>query len=190
MKDVFDWIPKLETERLILRERTEAIAKKVVSEYGENIQLQYFNVATPEELAIEKEKLKKGYTSWSMGFLFWDIIEKTTGNQIGYCGYHAWYLKHDRAEIGYSLLSDDVKRKGYMSETVSRIIRYGFEDMGLFRIEAFVHHTNTPSIKIIEKNGFSYEGHKKQDYLKDGVYEDSLVYGLLKKDYDNNTKSI
>jgi ribosomal-protein-alanine N-acetyltransferase len=70
-----------------------------------------------------------------------------------------------------------------MSEAVSRVIRYGFEEMKLFRIEAFVHPTNAPSIKIIEKNGFFYEGHKKQDYLVDGVYEDSLVYGLLKKDY-------
>jgi ribosomal-protein-alanine N-acetyltransferase len=172
MKDIFNWIP-----------RTEAIAKKVVNEYNEEIQLQYFHAATKEALATEKERLEKGYSSWATGFITWDIIEKSTGNHIGHCGYHNWYLRHDRAEIGYWLLSGSVKRKGYMSEAVSRVIRYGFEDMKLFRIEAFVHPTNKPSIKIIEKNDFSYEGHKKQDYLVDGVYEDSLVYGLLKKDY-------
>ena len=52
MKDIFDWIPRLETEQLILRERTEDIAKRVVNEYDEAIQLQYFSAATKEALTI------------------------------------------------------------------------------------------------------------------------------------------
>jgi ribosomal-protein-alanine N-acetyltransferase len=44
-------------------------------------------------------------------FLYFHLLEKTDQNVIGWCGYHTWYLEHDRAEIGYELFKK-VKRQG------------------------------------------------------------------------------
>ncbi len=184
---MFDWIPRLETERLFLRQRTEDIAKRVIQEHSTAEQLVFFNTSDLLVLQEEKEKLAKGLTTWYLGFIVWDMIEKSTGNNIGFCGFHKWEYRHDRAEIGYAMIRESAKRKGYMSETVPRIIRYGFETMNLHRIEAFVHPSNVPSIKLIERSGFSYEGHKREDYKKDGINEDSLVYGLLKREYTSQS---
>jgi len=180
---MFEWIPTIETERLILRERTPDIAKRIFEEYDKNHQMIFFNFQSEEELNVEKAKFNKGYSAWHLTFKTWDIIEKASHNNIGFCGFHAWYLRHDKAEIGYALNNEASKRKGYMSEAVSPILNYGFKEMNLHRIEAFVGTSNIPSTRIVEKHGFLYEGHIKEDYLRDGIYEDSLVYGLLKRNY-------
>lgn len=185
---MFDWIPKLETKRLILRERNSEILSRIFKEYDENAQLKYFNFDKKEDLIEEKERFSKGYESYYISFIFWDIIEKSTGKNIGACGYHTWIKTHEKAEIGYAITDEVAKRKGYMSEAIQRIIQYGFEEMGLYRIEACISPKNTPSLKLVEKNGFSFEGLKREDYIKDGVYEDSGMHSLLKREYENSNK--
>lgn len=180
---MFEWIPTIETKRLILRERTPEIVKSVFEDYDTNAQMIFFNFQSEEELEVEKKKFEKGYRSWHLTFKTWDIIEESSQKNIGFCGFHAWYLRHDKAEIGYALNNDESKRKGYMSEAVTPIIQNGFDQMNLHRIEAYVGTSNVPSTKIVEKHGFVYEGHIKEDYLSDGIYENSLVYGLLKSKY-------
>lgn len=180
---MFNWIPTIETERLILRERTPEIQEKILRDYDQDTQMTFFNFTSKEELLKEKEKCEKGYSTWHLTFKIWDLIEKSSKLNIGFCGFHAWYLRHDKAEIGYALNNDIHKRKGYMSETVSTILKYGFDQMNLHRIEAYVGTSNIPSTRIVEKFGFQYEGHHKEDYLRNGIYEDSLAYGLLKKNH-------
>jgi len=63
------------------------------------------------------------------------------------------------------------------------IIDYGFNTMQLNRIEAFISPNNIASQKTVLGQGFRQEGVLKEHYCKDDVIEDSLVFGLLKKDY-------
>lgn len=182
---MFNWIPTLETRRLILRERNTQILDKIFKEYDESAQLQFFNFKTQEELIAEKDRFQRGYDSYYISYIFWDLIEKSTGNIIGACGYHTWIKTHNKAEIGYAITNENAKRKGYMSEAIQRIIQYGFDEMKLFRIEACISPENTPSVRLAEKNNFTREGIKREDYLKDGVYVNSALYGLLKREWIN-----
>lgn len=145
------------------------------------------NLATDEELQAEKEKTKAGRWTHNKHFLYFQLIDKTTSKIIGWCGYHTWYLEHARAEIGYGLTDDDYKGKGLMSEALAPIITYGFETMKLNRIEAFIGPNNTPSLKLVEKAGFTKEGHLREHYCKNGAIEDSLVFSLLKKEFESKT---
>ena len=70
-----------------------------------------------------------------------------------------------------------------MSEAILRIIDYGFSQMNLHRIEAFIGPANIASQKLVEKLGFQKEGVLREHYRKQGVIEDSIVYSLLKKEY-------
>ena len=102
---------------------------------------------------------------------------------MGWCGYHTWYIQHDRAELGYELYHESDRGKGYMSELMPYVIEYGFKDMNLNRIEAMVGPTNIPSLKLLEASGFVKEGQMRSHYLRDGEYQDSLVFSLLRNEY-------
>jgi len=59
--------------------------------------------------------------------------------------------------------------------------------MKLNRIEAMISPLNVPSLNLIHRMHFVKEGLMKEHYLKDGIYEDSVVFSLLKADHSNRT---
>ena len=70
-----------------------------------------------------------------------------------------------------------------MSEAVEAIIRYGFSELNLNRIEAIVGPENAPSLRLMEKNGFVQEGRLRKHYPAGDGFEDSLVFGLLREEF-------
>jgi ribosomal-protein-alanine N-acetyltransferase len=169
----------LETERLQLRKMGVEEYQYIFTQGIDDTIKELLNLGSDEELEAEKEKTKKGRWTHNKSFLYFQLIDKLTGNIIGWCGYHTWYLEHSRAEIGYAITNDDYKNKGLMSEALSPIIGYGFEQMNLHRIEAFIGPANLASQKLVQKKGFQKEGVLREHYFKQGVTEDSIVYSLL-----------
>jgi ribosomal-protein-alanine N-acetyltransferase len=121
----------LETERLRLRLLTPDIYNAVFQSYSDEELKVFFGFSTDQELLLEKQKHRAGLTNYKISFRLFHLIEKTSGDVIGACGFHTWYVHHYRAEIGYSIYSDNRKGKGYMKEAIKPIIEYGFNVMEL-----------------------------------------------------------
>lgn len=138
---------------------------------------------TEEEYQKDLKRWQGSYTTFNKDILYFLIREKEKENVIGWCGYHTWYTDHDRAEIGYGLYFDEYKKKGYMTEALKEILRFGFEEMNLHRIEAMVAEYNIPSVRLLLNNNFEKEGCLREHYLINGKHEDSWVYSLLKKEW-------
>lgn len=172
------------TERLQLRKVTPEVLNFVFTALSNHEQMAFFGFQSPEELEIENKKFLKGICTHNKSFCYFQLIDRELQNIIGWCGFHTWYLDHFRAEIGYGLSSDEFKNNGIMSEAMKEIIRFGFSEMKLNRIEAFISPQNIPSIKLARRFGFKSEGCLKNHYLSKGVFEDSEVFGLLKSEYD------
>ncbi len=171
------------TDRLILRKFTQESFDSIYSDMSEDEQLDVLGLDSIEKLLEEKEKYKKGLSTHNKKFLYHQLIDKKTRAIIGWCGFHTWYIDHNRAEIGYGLFDDDYKNKGIMSEAIVSIVNYGFDNMNLERIEAFVSPNNTPSKKLLKRMKFKKEGHLKHHYFHDNKMEDSIVFALLKSEY-------
>lgn len=174
-------LEQFETKRLLLRKQTPEVLRELFKTQSDSDLIQILHLDSFEELRKEHEKNTKGLSTYNREFVWFQILEKETEQNIGWGGFHVWYTDHDRAEIGYGLNDDKHKNKGYMTEAIEFFINYGFEKMNLHRIEAFVGKDNIPSLKLMEKFGFEKEGHLKEHYLINGVYEDSLVFGLVKR---------
>lgn len=175
----------LYTTRLKLRVIDEKVYAYIFDHFNDKELMQFFALETTEDLATEIQKHQKGVSTYNKSFLNFQLIDISSQKIIGWCGFHTWYTEHSRAEIGYHLISETSKNKGLMTEAFSAIIPYGFNIMKLNRIEAFISPTNMPSLKLVKKFGFIYEGHLRQHYNKNNVLEDSVVYALLKDDYSN-----
>jgi len=86
------------------------------------------------------------------------------------------------AQLGY-WVGQPFANQGYMSEAVRAVGDFCFGQLGLNRLEAACLIKNQPSTRVLENCGFSQEGIARQ-YLKiNGVWQDHILFALLKDDY-------
>jgi RimJ/RimL family protein N-acetyltransferase len=76
--------------------------------------------------------------------------------------------------------------KGYGSDGLSLLLRFGFNELGLHRIGLNVISNNTRAIRLYEKTGFSYEGAQREAVYRDGHRLDMVYYGILRRDWEAN----
>ena len=112
----------------------------------------------------------------------WGIVLKETGRVIGTIGFMWIQPDYASAEVGYSL-SRQYWNQGYMTEALARVIRYGFEEMRLNRIEAQHELTNPASGAVMRKCGMTKEGTLRQRLLNKGRFVDVDLYSILRFEY-------
>ncbi|MFL9845947.1 GNAT family N-acetyltransferase [Flavobacterium rhizosphaerae] len=176
---------ELYTERLILRIITPEVLDYAYNYLSDWQVMELMGFSSEAVLQREKEKYNKGLTTFNKSFLYFILTDRADQKVIGWCGYHTWYIDHNRAELGYGLYYDDYKQHGLMSEALKEILVYGFRVMALHRIEAFTATNNTASIKTLQKFGFRQEATLREHYLVNGKMEDSLLFSLLKIEFNH-----
>jgi ribosomal-protein-alanine N-acetyltransferase len=87
------------------------------------------------------------------------------------------------AELGY-WVGKPYWGKGLVTEAAWAVLAFGFETLGLNRIQATHFNHNPASGRVMEKIGMFYEGCRRQHTLKWGKYRDIKLYGMLKSDWD------
>lgn len=110
------------------------------------------------------------------------VTLRDTGELIGNCGIRRASPDAHEAEIGYEL-SPDHWGRGYAGEAVAEIVRFGFAELGVHRITAWLVADNVASARVLEKNGFQLEGRLRDKEMYKGRYWDVLVYARLAENH-------
>ena len=90
-------------------------------------------------------------------------------------------LRHSAA-LGY-WLGKPFWGRGIMTTAVKAMTAYGFETLGLVRIDARVYKGNEASARVLEKAGYKLEGLLRQAILKQGVPIDHYLYAILREEW-------
>ena len=102
------------------------------------------------------------------------------GAAVGGIGVHRGQDVHRHtAMIGY-WLGEQCWGRGIMTEVVTAVTDFCFNNFPLRRISAEVFSNNPASSRVLEKAGFTFEGRLKNHVLKDGKLLDSLLYARTK----------
>lgn len=173
------------TERLKLLKVTPDIFAYLFKNLSEQEAMAFLGYHDMVDLHRDRERYQGGMSTFNKKFLYFHLIEKASNISIGWCGFHTWYLDHKRAEIGYGLMEDVHKNQGLMREAIKPIVEYGFTQMDLHRIEAFISPNNIPSLKLVQALGFQQEGLLREHYRNHGKMENSAVFSLLRDEYKN-----
>jgi len=88
----------------------------------------------------------------------------------------------NNAELGY-WIGKPFWNNGYCTEAARAVIAYGFDVLGLERIFANYFARNPASARVLIKLGLQQEGLLRRHRRKFGRYEDLIVCGLLKSEY-------
>lgn len=171
--------PDLETERLRLRRLTSADAPGLYALYASEPVTRFTlleMLTTPEqaheELARQDELYARG------AGLRWGIFSQEMDGLLGTCGFHHWNHRDQRAEISYDLATQ-FWGQGIMREALEVILRFGFLDLGLHRVEALVDPQDLRSQNLLYGLDFMFEGVLHGHTLIKGAFHDDMVFALL-----------
>jgi ribosomal-protein-alanine N-acetyltransferase len=174
----------IETERLNLHAVSPAVLHHLFTTKGRDELKVHFGVGD-DDLAYYQTMHDKGMETFRITQCFFLVVNKSNGITMGEIGFHTINNKHKRAELFYLLRDDNFKNQGFMSEAIKPVLTFGFTDLGLYRVEAKVGASNTPSIRLLLKNGFTLESTHRKDYFHKGIYHDSDCYVLLQPEWQN-----
>jgi RimJ/RimL family protein N-acetyltransferase len=176
-------IPTLETERLRLRPFTfddEAAVFTLVSDPEVARFVRFEAHRTPAETRAFFELVIEHYRRGDP--FAWAIERREDGRLIGSCGFVSEAGERKSAEIGY-WLGKPYWGKAYAVEAARVLVRYGFEQMGLERVEAKCFLENRAGQRVIEKLGMKFEGADRSEMIK-GEYPELRVYAVARQDWD------
>lgn len=114
--------------------------------------------------------------------LNWLIAARRGDRAIGSCTLYRFDARHRRAELGYAL-HPQWWGQGLASEAVALALDWGFQRLGLHRIEADIDPRNEASRRLLAGLGFRREGLLRQRFLVDGSATDSEIFGLLQDEW-------
>jgi len=110
------------------------------------------------------------------------IALRDSGKVVGTIGF-MWVQTDNRsAEVGYSL-SRAYWNQGLMSEALRAVVEFGFEKLGLNRIEAQHECDNPASGRVMQHAGMCHEGTLRQRIYNKGRYVDVDLYAILRSDF-------
>lgn len=178
-----DKVPVITTRRFVLRPLELKDSASVFRLFSDPEVTRFWGHSTLVSLDQAESFIRQALDGFaSRALLEWGLTEKDKNEVLGTCAYANWSREHRRAEIGYALQRDRWG-EGIMSEVLSELIRFGFAEMGLHRIEADADPRNERSLRSLERLGFVREGYQRERYHVNGEVQDAVVLGLLRRDH-------
>ncbi|MFD2616277.1 GNAT family N-acetyltransferase [Terrilactibacillus laevilacticus] len=101
---------------------------------------------------------------------------------VGMVEFQKYDWRNKSTSMGYWLVSS-ARGKGIMTTCCHALIDYGFNVLGLNRIEIRAASQNDSSRAVARRLGFIHEGHIRSAEWLHGHYIDHDLYGLLQSDW-------
>lgn len=174
---LFESFPILDAEGITLRQVDASDADDIFAIFSLPEVMQYYDRPPVESLAEVDEMIQR----WQQRYndrqaIRWGIVREPDPNIVGTIGlqiYTDW-----RAALGYDL-RPAFWRQGVMTRSLSKVIRYAFEEVELQRLEALVIPGNVASERLLDKLGFQREGLLRDYLFVNGNHQDLTIFSLL-----------
>jgi RimJ/RimL family protein N-acetyltransferase len=174
----------LDTERLLLRWMTEDDIDGHYAVFSDPEVARYWSSEPWSDMDQARQAIASTIAAYADGSgMRLAIVLRDSGQLIGNVSLHHFFEQNRRCEIGYALASRHWGQ-GYATEALRAAIRYGFDVLGLNRIEADIDPRNAGSARVLEKLGFRKEGYMPERWIVFGEFADTINYGLLRRYWD------
>jgi len=162
---------RIETDRLFLKEIDESYVEDILK-IRSNVVVNRFVQRNPPKTNYDaldfiltiKKRVQNNET------FYFGITYKNQQNLLGTICLYRFSEDRTKAEVGYELLPD-YHRKGIMSEALSAVLNFGFNELNLLEILAFTNKFNENSKGLLLKHDFVL-----QEGRIDEGFPDNLVF--------------
>ena len=179
--------PEIKTERLILGKVSPNDIPKIVA-YAGNIKVAESTLNIPHP--YDEDDAVFWINSAALGFknksqFTFAIRDKSTHDFLGGIGLKI-EPRFDRAAVGY-WIAESFWNKGYTTEALEAILKFGFDELQLNKIYATHLIENPASGKVMIKNGMIKEGELKDHTKKGNRYRSLIQYRMTRDEFENKT---
>jgi [ribosomal protein S5]-alanine N-acetyltransferase len=148
--------PVAETPRLLLRRIDRDDLDFFAALFADPAVMQFsMGVRTREESGQWIERTTALYAE--KGYGSWGIVEKASGNLIGFCGLLDQTIDGTpEVEVGYRL-AEPFWGQGFAPEAAAAVRDLALNDFGLARVIALIDPNNVRSVRVAEKIGMDWQ---------------------------------
>ncbi|MEU6376665.1 GNAT family protein [Streptomyces sp. NPDC046909] len=173
--------PVLTGEKTVLRPFTEADAEAMWEIIGDPEVIR-FTGDSPGELTPRRLRDWYGSRSDQPDRLDLAVTDPATGEVLGEVVLYEWD-PGARSCTFRTLIGPRGRGRGIGTEATRLVVGYGFGQLGLHRIQLEAYAHNHRALRVYEKAGFVREGVRRETELRDGVWVDEVVMGILDRDW-------
>ena len=174
----------IETPRLILRPFTMADAEPMFRNWANDPEVcTHMTWPAHENVEVTRELLGRWTASYEKpDYYNWAIVIRDSGPEpIGNISAAHIREKTRCAHIGYCM-SRAHWGKGVMTEALSAVIGFFFDEVGINRVEAEHDPNNPASGRVMEKSGMTFEGTSRQAAVSNQGIIDVSRWAILRSD--------
>jgi RimJ/RimL family protein N-acetyltransferase len=106
------------------------------------------------------------------------VRDAASGEAVGFAGVVQLDLDKQEGEIGY-VVAPSARGRGVAGRALSLLTHWGFERLGLQRIELRIDPANEVSARIAERAGYRHEGTLRNTYFKEGLRSDIGIWARV-----------
>ena len=117
---------------------------------------------------------------WAKERYFKAIIHRRSDELIGFISLGDMNRYEGYVELEYAIAAD-FRNRGYATEAVKCMVDYGFLELDLTVIAAWVRSHNAESVRVLEKCAFTLEGRLRK-HARDR--SDTLCYSMLREEWE------
>lgn len=129
-------------------------------------------------LAGEKDWLSKNFSEYQFAIIL------TDGNKlIGNCGFNEINQIYRRGVIGIFIGDAENRGKGYGTEVLGLLLKYGFDSLNLHSISLNVYSFNKQAQACYKKCGFKEAGRLRDAYFCNGRFYDEIKMDILADEF-------
>jgi [ribosomal protein S5]-alanine N-acetyltransferase len=178
---LFSNLPTLYTQRLILRTLQITDVEDIFTLTSDPLVIRLTTLFQVARTKTDASRYIKGIlTAYKKGTCApWALVDKKTNKVIGIAGFNNYVAHHARGEISYAIIRS-YWNQGFATEAAQALIHFGFNKLGLHRIQGICDPRNKASARVLEKCGMKFEGLLRHYLIIHGKNCNRKMYAIIK----------
>lgn len=175
--------PIITTPRLVLRAHTEEDQDEYLRLFSDKEALRYYGRmkaigsladARAEIIGLQNQFLSSQVTKWA-------VMIQENSQYIGCVGIKDYMNRHRRGTLS-CIIAPEHWGQGYAQEALGSVIHYGFTELSLNRIQAFVDPKNHRAVNMFTRLGFNLEATLNEYEIECDNYINISIFGLINRE--------
>lgn len=173
----------IETERLFLRHLDASDATQAYAAWLNDPEINQYLETRHSLQTVESCRAFIEQCNADEGSYLFGVFLKETGLHIGNIKIGFINKVYQRGQLSLFIGEKSCWGKGFSSELVKAVTRYGFETLGLHRMEAGCYEDNLASLRVFLKAGYKVEGFLRDQVILNDQRMGCFWLGALKHEY-------